>query len=217
MSSHHIVREDQEPALIIANGAECSMELLGQLLEWSPRVIVLDGAMERVLALGIKVDVWLGDFDRVQAPDLEQAATIKVHTPDQNFTDLEKAFQYLLDQGQRSANVVWASGRRMDHTINNLHSMAAFADRMSLVFYDDHSMVYPLPKSFKKWYPKGKVLSILPFGYASQVKSKGLKYPLNHAALRLGLQTSSSNEAEADGLVEIQYESGCLLMMECQD
>lgn len=217
MSSHHIVREDQEPALIIANGAECSMELLGQLLEWSPRVIVLDGAMERVLVLGIKVDVWLGDFDRVQAPDLEQAATIKVHTPDQNFTDLEKAFQYLLDQGQRSANVVWASGRRMDHTINNLHSMAAFADRMSLVFYDDHSMVYPLPKSFKKWYPKGKVLSILPFGHASQVKSKGLKYPLNHAALRLGLQTSSSNEAEADGLVEIQYESGCLLMMECQD
>lgn len=36
MSSHHIVRDDQEPALIIANGAACSSELLGQLLEWSP-------------------------------------------------------------------------------------------------------------------------------------------------------------------------------------
>ena len=32
MSSHHIVRDDQEPALIIANGAACSDELLGQLL-----------------------------------------------------------------------------------------------------------------------------------------------------------------------------------------
>ena len=64
MSSHHIVRDDQEPALIIANGAECSNELLGQLLEWSPLVIVLDSAMERVVALGIKVDVLLGDFDR---------------------------------------------------------------------------------------------------------------------------------------------------------
>ena len=40
MSSHHIVRDDQEPALIIANGASCSNELLGQLLEWSPIVIV---------------------------------------------------------------------------------------------------------------------------------------------------------------------------------
>jgi thiamine pyrophosphokinase len=64
MSSHHIVRDDQEPALIIANGAACSDELLGQLLEWSPLVVVLDSAMERVVELGIKVDVLLGDFDR---------------------------------------------------------------------------------------------------------------------------------------------------------
>jgi len=63
MSSHHIVRDDQEPALIIANGAECSMELLGQLLEWSPVVIVLDNAIDRVLQLDIKIDVLLGDFD----------------------------------------------------------------------------------------------------------------------------------------------------------
>ncbi len=46
MSSHHIVRDDQEPALIIANGEACSAELLGQLLEWSPLVIVLDSAIE---------------------------------------------------------------------------------------------------------------------------------------------------------------------------
>ena len=63
MSSHHIIRDKQEPALIIANGEECSMDLLEQLLEWSPTVVVLDGAIERVISLGIKVDVWLGDFD----------------------------------------------------------------------------------------------------------------------------------------------------------
>ena len=45
MSSHHIARDDQEPALIIANGEMCSQELLGQLLEWSPLVIVLDSAI----------------------------------------------------------------------------------------------------------------------------------------------------------------------------
>ena len=60
MSSHHIVRDDQEPALIIANGASCSFELLGQLLEWSPIVVVLDNAIDRVLQLDIKIDVLLG-------------------------------------------------------------------------------------------------------------------------------------------------------------
>ena len=95
MSSHHIVRDDQEPALIIANGAECSNELLGQLLEWSPLVIVLDSAIERVLDLGIKVDVLLGDFDRgfdAEHYREKQYPIEIVHTPDQDKTDLEKAF-----------------------------------------------------------------------------------------------------------------------------
>ena len=59
MSSHHIVRDTQEPALIIANGEACSRELLDQLLEWNPVVMVLDGALPRVLELGIKIDIVL--------------------------------------------------------------------------------------------------------------------------------------------------------------
>ena len=68
MSSHHIVKDDQEPALIIANGAACSQELLGQLLEWSPLVIVLDSAIERVLDLEIKglVTAQSGNFYTAQ-------------------------------------------------------------------------------------------------------------------------------------------------------
>ena len=97
MSSHHIVRDDQEPALIIANGASCSEELLGQLLEWSPYVIVLDSAIERVIHLGIKIDVILGDFDRDFNPYTylnEQFPLEIIHTPDQNKTDLEKSIRF---------------------------------------------------------------------------------------------------------------------------
>ena len=65
MSSHHIVKDKQEPALIIANGEECSQELMGQLLEWQPTVMVLDGALDRVLPLGIKVDIVLAVMLRV--------------------------------------------------------------------------------------------------------------------------------------------------------
>ena len=99
MSSHHIVRDDQEPALIIANGAACNNELLGQLLEWSPLVIVLDSAIERVLELGIKVDVLLGDFDRDFDAEKYKEAQYPIeiiHTPDQNKTDLEKAYDYVI-------------------------------------------------------------------------------------------------------------------------
>ena len=96
MSSHHIVRDDQEPALIIANGASCSQELMGQLLEWSPFVVVLDSAIDRVLDLNIKVDVLLGDFDRDFNPEayLEKQFPLEIiYAPNQDKTDLDKALE----------------------------------------------------------------------------------------------------------------------------
>ena len=99
MSSHHIVREGQEPALIIANGQACSMDLLNQLLEWSPFIVVLDGALSRVLELGIKFDVALGDFDGLNIDTLRDQIppdTAIEFTPDQNKTDLEKGIEYLI-------------------------------------------------------------------------------------------------------------------------
>lgn len=217
MSSHHIIRDKQEPALIIANGEACSMELLDQLLEWSPTVIVLDGALERVISLGIKVDVWLGDFDHQLEKDFSDYPMKKIHTPDQNLTDLEKAFEYLLAEGYPAVNVVWASGKRMDHTLNNFHSLVRYGRELKIVFFDNYSTSYLLPFSFEKWYPAKTPLSLMPYGEAINVASVGLVYDLNHPVLKLGTQTSSSNETLADGIVKISYESGALILMECHD
>ncbi|MFM6948864.1 MAG: thiamine diphosphokinase [Aquirufa sp.] len=220
MSSHHIIREKQEPALIIANGQMCSMDILNQLLEWTPTVVVLDGALEHVYQLGVKVDVWLGDFDReivLDEIDLSSYPMKRVFTPNQDKTDLEKAFDYLLEEGHSAVNVVWATGKRMDHTLNNFHSMVRYSDRLKIVMIDDYSLIYPLPKVFEKWYPAKTPLSIMPLGEAHHVKSSGLLYDLNHEKLALGIQTSSSNESKQDGMVKISYQSGALLMMECHD
>jgi len=217
MSSHHIIRDKQEPALIIANGEGCSMEILDQLLEWSPTVVVLDGALERVISLGIKVDVWLGDFDHTHVTDFSDYPLKKVHTPDQNRTDLEKAFEYLFDEGYPAVNVIWASGKRMDHTLNNFHSMVYYGRKMKIVFFDDYSTSYLLPPTFEKWYPAKTLISLIPYGEAIDVKSSGLLYELSHPILKLGTQTSSSNETKQDGIVKISYESGALILMECHD
>jgi thiamine pyrophosphokinase len=217
MSSHHIIRDKQEPALIIANGEACSMDMLEQLLEWSPTVVVLDGAIARVISLGIKVDVWLGDFDHALENDYHDYPLKKIHTPDQNLTDLEKAFEYLMAEGYPAVNVVWASGRRMDHTLNNFHSMVRYGRSLKIVFFDNYSTSYLLPHTFEKWYPAGTPISLMPYGEAKNVTSSGLVYNLNHPILKLGAQTSSSNETQDDGIVKISYENGALILMECHD
>lgn len=220
MSSHHIVRDDQEPALIIANGASCSSELMGQLLEWSPLVIVLDSAIERVLPLGIKVDVLLGDFDNEL--DIEYYKTLQfpleiVYAPDQEKTDLEKAFDYLVEKGHKAVNVVWATGRRADHTITNMTNIVRFQDKLKIVILDDYSKIFQLPKRYEKWYPKGFPISIIPVGTVHGITSTNLDYLLHDETLTMGYRTGSSNHAAEDGMVTIEHKEGDLLLMECFD
>lgn len=220
MSSHHIVRDDQEPALIIANGAACNPELLGQLLEWSPLVIVLDSAIERVIDLNIKVDVLLGDFDRDFDPNYykEKQYPIEIiHTPDQDKTDLEKAFDYLYERKIPAVNVVWATGKRADHTITNLTNIVRYRNKLKIVILDDHSKVFLLPRRFEKWYTANTPISLIPIGHVSGIHSENLYYPLKDDSLTIGYRTGSSNHVIEDGIVIIEHQEGDLLLMECMD
>jgi thiamine pyrophosphokinase len=220
MSSHHIVRDDQEPALIIANGAACNAELLGQLLEWQPLVIVLDSAIERVIDLNIKVDVLLGDFDRGFNPHeiMQSQYPIEIiHKPDQHKTDLEKAFDYLIERGIPAANVVWATGRRADHTITNLTNIVSYRNLLKIVIHDDHSKIFLLPQKFQKWYPAKTNISLIPIGVVGGITTKNLLYPLHNESLTMGYRTGSSNTVVEDGLVTIEHAHGDLLLMECVD
>ena len=220
MSSHHIVRDDQEPALIIANGASCQPEWLGQLLEWSPLVVVLDSAIERVMHLDIKIDVLLGDFDRDFDPEIyktKQYPLEIVHTPDQNKTDLEKALDYLIERKIPSVNIVWATGKRADHTITNLTNIVRYRDLIKIVILDDHSKIFLLPNKFEKWYTAGTPISLIPIGVVKGIHSQNLVYPLANDTLTIGYRTGSSNAVASDGLVTIEHSEGDLLLMECMD
>jgi thiamine pyrophosphokinase len=82
-------------------------ELLRTIIRMVTIVIVLDSAIERV-GFEIKVDVLLGDFDRDFNPEIikEKQYPIEiVHTPNQDKTDLEKAFDYLIEKGHKAVNV----------------------------------------------------------------------------------------------------------------
>lgn len=220
MSSHHIVRDDQEPALIIANGAACSDELLGQLLEWSPLVIVLDSAMARVATLNVKVDVLLGDFDNnfdANCYKESQYPIEIVHIEDQNKTDLEKAFDYLISRNFAAANVVWGTGRRADHTFSNITNIIRYRGKLQIVILDDHSKIHLLPNKFEKWYTKGTPISLIPMGVVDGVTTENLKYSLKNESLVMGYRSGNSNEVFEDGIVKIEHQQGDLFLMECID
>jgi thiamine pyrophosphokinase len=141
----------------------------------------------------------------------------RVHALDQDKTDLHKGIEFLIAKGHSAANILWATGRRADHTFNNMATLWRYHDQITLSILDDHSRVYPLGKQFKKWYPAGTQLSLIPVGYADGIHSKNLQYPLENHRLELPYSTGSSNQVLEDGFVEITYAEGHLLMMECFD
>lgn len=220
MSSHHFVRDGQEPALIIANGASCSPDILNQLLEWNPYVLVLDGAIDRVMELNLRFDGWLGDFDStLQVENLkEYYGNVEViPAPDQNKTDLQKGIEFICSKGFKDANIVWATGRRADHTFQNLATLPLYSGYINLNIIDDHSKVFNLPKVFKKWYPAKTKISLFPVEKAGNITTRNLSYNLNNESLELPYRTGSSNFVAEDGFVEISYTEGSLLLMECRD
>jgi thiamine pyrophosphokinase len=215
MSSHYYVKEGQEPALIIANGEMCSSKLLHSLLEWSPFIVVLDGAYERVLNLKIKPDVVIGDFDSIS--DITYELDIEyVKIDEQETTDFEKGIEYLIKKGYQDINVVWATGKRLDHTINNFAILAKYK-ATGIVLYDDHSKAFALPNEYSKFYPKNTKLSLFPIGRVSGITTSNLSYNLSQETLTLGERSGSNNSTEKEGVTSIDHSEGVLILVESRD
>ncbi len=220
MSSHHIVRDNQEPALIIANGEICNLDLIHQLLEWSPHVMALDGALKQIEHLNLKINTVLGDFDYWNIEEIKekiQPDTEIIHNIDQNKTDLEKGIEYLLEKGFTYINIVGATGKRSDHSFNNISILGRYFEKANLVIYDNHSKVYPLPNIFSKFYKKDTNISLIPLNKVENINSKNLVWELENLTLEFPFNTGNSNKVKEDGIVEINFKNGILLLFECHD
>ena len=106
MSSHHFVKEGQEPALLILDAL--SLELAEPLLEWAPLVIVAEPALLDVLQWGIKVDVVLVNADHTEKMRHELLNHFPVEIiPYHNQAEiLPIAFDFLIKRKQNAVNIM---------------------------------------------------------------------------------------------------------------
>lgn len=159
MSSHHVVREKQEPALLVLGLDNFDEELLGQLLEWSPTVIATPQTAEKLDSLGIKID-WVITDDT----SLVEQSDIKILGPNgKNLSDA--ALEYLTDFGYPSVNIVTD-----ELTLDNY---MPYADRINLVIFNKGKRIFPVAPGFSKWKPAGETIAVL--SRVADLRSAGLK------------------------------------------
>lgn len=146
MSSHHIVREKQEPALLVLGLHNFSFELLGQLLEWSPTVIATEETAEKLDADQIKVDWLLTDK---HAHELQ--TNIKIIDLN-NRAFLTAAMETLVSEGYPAVNIITKDFDGADYL--------PYADKIDLVVYWENQRSYPVKSGFVKWLPAGSKITI---------------------------------------------------------
>ena len=182
MSSHHFVREDQEPALIIRNIENFPMEILNSLLEWSPTVICSESVIEKVLSLGIKVD-WLVTGQASLPSKIQD--TVKL-IPTQGKSELQAALDHLRNADYESVNIISDSAE-----LGGLEEMiSGYGSLIKNLFTQDQKYACIQQENFKKWLPQGVKFSISP--------------PPIEVIGTIEKFSDEEFETTADGLVEVQ-------------
>jgi thiamine pyrophosphokinase len=157
MSSHHFVKEDQEPALLIIQPTAISFEKIQELLEWSPTVIVNAEAVSTVQGWGIKMDAVLcleGQQEEL-AVSLADQVPIRFITFTEEMNAFSVGYDFLRTSNYKAVNV-------LVERLADLEEFQHFASIDVEVFLDQKRWVYIQSGKFEKWLPQGNKLSIYP-------------------------------------------------------
>jgi thiamine pyrophosphokinase len=124
-----------------------SDELLGQLLEWSPTVIVTPHTAEKVHAFGIKIDWIITD-----QLNLQLQSDIKL-MPVGTDTNAEAAIKYLITNGYSAVNIITDEVQLKDYLF--------YIDKINMVIYHRNQKIYAVNSGFSKWKPADETIQLI--------------------------------------------------------
>jgi thiamine pyrophosphokinase len=179
-------------------------------------VIAADGGVDRALALGLHVDLAIGDFDSVTTAGIAAVeaagARIERHPAAKDATDLELALDAALALGPSRMLLIGSSGGRLDHLLGSLLLLGdeRYAG-MTIDAWLGAAQAHVIRGSRALRGAPGDLLSLLPLnGAAEGVTTEGLAYPLHDETLRAGTSRGISNVFSA-AEARITVAHGCLL------
>ena len=162
-------------------------------------VIAADSGGEHAFALGLPVDIVIGDLDSISQASLDalqvSGARLERHPAAKDASDLELALDRALELGAERILVVGGAGGRLDHLLAELLLLAA--DRYATVPIDAHvgSATVHVVRGERTFTGRpGDVISLFAVhGPAEGVVTHGLLYPLNVESLVPGSTRGLSN------------------------
>lgn len=158
-----------------------------------------------------KLDFISGDFDSHTGSDENLYHEKFIFTPDQEFTDFQKALDILKGKDVKKVDVYGGSGGEQDHFLGNLHVAFLFRKELEITFFDEFSTYFFIPKNFELNNIAGRMISLLPFPKVENLATSGLNWELKNEELDLTKRVGTRNFAK-ENTVKISYTKGDLLI-----
>ncbi|MCJ7725671.1 MAG: thiamine diphosphokinase, partial [Acidimicrobiia bacterium] len=180
-------------------------------------VIAADSGLHAAQALGIHVDLVVGDFDSADPAAVvaaERAGALLEHHPaDKDATDLELALDAALARGLSPAVLLGGAGfDRVDHFMANALLLAhpRYA-ALQPQWWVNGAHVAPVHDEIEIRGAAGDIVTLLPLGgSATGVTTRGLRWALSGATLEPGSTRGVSNEMTSP-IAEVRLDTGTLL------
>lgn len=180
------------------------------------RFIAADGGMRHAVALDVKPELWVGDFDSTPADLLAAFPDVpkQPYPAAKAATDGEIAVSEAIDRGAVRLILAGAmGGERSDHAIQHLLYGVQLAEKGFdlLLTSGDEEAVPLLPGQMEMALPQGSLFSVLGFSDLTGLFIDNARYPLRDFHLPFGTSRTISNVAE--GAVRFSLGSGRAIVL----
>ena len=164
--------------VIVGNGETPQGEIPMLFLQHARFIVCCDGALEKLLKIGIQPNVVIGDCDSISEERRQQFKDIIIEDQNEEYNDLQKALKYCLRQQFGPVAVLGASGLRDDHQLANLSILNMYSETMDLIMVSNYGIFTFIDKDTTFASIPRQEVSVFSFDGQALFSFKGLRYPV---------------------------------------
>jgi thiamine pyrophosphokinase len=161
-------------------------------------IIAADAGYQNALALGVRPDILLGDFDSLKLSELPKDLTVLRVPAEKDFTDTQMGVEEALTRGASELVIIGGLGGRIDHELSNLAILEYLSQRKIPAILTNGKCRARFLRNGSTLLPRAphfRYLSLIAADPTVRgVSLEGCKYPLQNAKLNRLNQYAVSNE-----------------------
>lgn len=196
--------------ILLGGDIELTRRLRGQVS--NARVIAADSGMRHAATLGIRPELWVGDFDSAGSELLLDYADVPRETfpARKDATDGELAVAEALKRGATSLLLLGGLGGQADHVTAHLGLVLKLAKRgiPSIITSGEEEAHGLLPGHLAINAHEGERVSIVAWTDLSGLTIVGVEWPLKDRAVKVGSTLTLSNVATGRVGIDLKRGSG---------